>query len=275
MSVNLFNPKNWDNVTDSGRNNLVFQNRNHNYGAFVIRRDYNNNLFFAMFLSVGIFLSAFIIPKMILNKVSIEKIPIPTIDPKIIVFDIKPPIQEIEEVVPEIIKKTEKPAATQNNNTYLAKDKAVETSILPNDKIINPGNTTTTGDPGPKVIDKPIDTGTLIVEKAPDVPMISPEVMPVFPGGESAMFRYLQNNINYPPMARENGIKGTVYVGFVIDITGKPVNLTILKGVRGGKDLEAEAMRVIAAMPNWSVGMNNNKPVSVMFSLPVKFELRN
>lgn len=275
MSVNLFNPKNWDNVTDSGRNNLVFQNRNHDYGAFVIRRDYNNNLFFALFMSVGIFLSAFIIPKMMLNKATIEKIPIPTIDPKVIVFDIKPPIQEIKEVVPELIKKVEKPAATQNNNTYLAKDDHVETSILPNEKIINPGNTTTMGVDEPKVIDKPVEIGTPIIDKVPDGPMISPEVMPVFPGGPSAMFKYLQNNINYPPMARENGIKGTIYVGFVIDITGKPVNLTILKGVRGGKDLEAEAMRVIAAMPNWSIGMNNNKPVSVMFSLPVKFELRN
>lgn len=63
-------------------------------------------------------------------------------------------------------------------------------------------------------------------------------------------------------------------LSFVIDVTGKPVNLSILKGIRGGKDLEAEAMRVIAAMPNWSVGMNNNKPVS-MFSLPVRFDLRN
>jgi protein TonB len=60
----------------------------------------------------------------------------------------------------------------------------------------------------------------------------------------------------------------------VIDVTGKPVMLNILKGIRGGKDLEAEAMRVIASMPLWSVGKQNNKPVPVQFSLPVKFDLR-
>jgi protein TonB len=275
MSVNFLNPKNWDNVTDTGRNSIVFQNRNHAYGAYVIRRDYNRNLFFALFLSVGVFLSAFIIPKIILNKSSIEPTAIPIVDAVIIPIEIKPPIQKIEEIIPEVIAKPEKKIAQQNNSQLLAKDEKVETKVIPNELILNPGKTTTPGETGTPVIDKPINTGTPIVEKAPDIPMISPEIMPAFPGGEPALFRFLQSNINYPAMARENGIKGTVIVGFVIDITGKPVNLTILKGVRGGKDLEAEAMRVIASMPNWSVGMNNNKPVSVMFSLPVKFDLRN
>lgn len=275
MSANFLNPKNWSNVTDEGRNNLVFQNRNHAYGAFVIRRDYNNNLFFALFLSIGIFVSAFVIPKFLIHDSLNQEVIIPTVDAVIIPMDITPKIQKPEELPVSVAEPPKKVVSQQNNLTYMAKDEKVSTSMTSNDQIINPGNTTITGDAGTPVVITPSTNIGLPIEKPNDVPMISPEIMPLFPGGEAALFRFLQSNINYPSMARENGIKGTVIVGFVIDINGKPVNLTILKGIKGGKDLEAEAMRVIAAMPNWSVGMNNNKPVSVMFSLPVKFDLRN
>jgi protein TonB len=274
MSANFLTPKNWDNVTDSGRNNLVFQNRNHNYGAYVIRRDYNHHLFLALFISIGIFLSAFIIPKLLLSK-STSEVVIPTIDPIVTIIDITPPSAIIEEVTPPaVIEKPKVEIATQDNTTPTVVDNKVDNSLVTNDKIINPGKTNTTGVIGDPVIDKPFIETPIVKVEPPPAPMISPEVMPEFPGGEAAMFRYLQSNINYPYSAKENGIKGTVYVGFVIDVTGKPVMLNILKGIRGGKDLEAEAMRVIASMPLWSVGKQNNKPVPVQFSLPVKFDLR-
>lgn len=274
MSENFLTPKNWDNVTDSGRNNLVFQNRNHAYGAFVIRRDYNHHLFLALFISTGVFLSAFIIPKMLLSKQSIVKIVIPNTDATGVIIDITPP-KTIEEITPQaVIEKPKVKLASQNNTTPIVVDNKTDQNLSTNDKILNPGTTTTSGVIGEPVIDKPfVDDGAIKVEP-PSGPLLSAEVMPVFPGGEAALFRYLQGNINYPYGARENGIKGTVIVGFVIDVTGKPVMLTILKGIRGGKDLEAEAMRVIASMPNWSIGKQNDRPVSVQFSLPVKFDLR-
>jgi protein TonB len=274
MSANFLTQKNWDNVTDSGRNNLVFQNKNHAYGAYVIRRDYNHNLFIALFLSIGIFLSAFIIPKLLLNKKHNAEIVIPTIDQVVQFIDITPP-KTIEEITPPaVIEKPKVEVATQNNTTPIVVDNKTDQSLAANVTIINPGSTTSKGVIGEPVIDKPyVDKPIVNVEPPPSL-VLSAEVMPAFPGGESALFRYLQQNINYPYGARENGIKGTVIVGFIIDVTGKPVMLNILKGIKGGKDLEAEAMRVIASMPNWSVGLQNNKPVQVLFSLPVKFDLR-
>jgi protein TonB len=274
MSANFLTPKNWDNATDSGRNNLVFQNRNHEYGAYAIRRDYNHNLFIALFISTGIFLSAFIIPKLLFNNNQEVPIVIPTIDQLVTVIDITPP-KTIEEIVPPaVIEKPKVEMATQNNTQPLVVDNKTETTLTTNDEIINPGATTKPGVIGTAVEDKPIIEYTVVKEVTPPAPLISAEIMPSFPGGEAALFRYLQSNINYPYSAKENGIKGTVIVGFVIDVTGKPVMLSILKGIRGGKDIEAEAMRVIANMPLWSVGYQNNKAVPVQFSLPVKFELR-
>lgn len=274
MSANFLTPKNWDNVTDSGRNNLVFQNRNHNYGAYVIRRDYNHHLFLALFISTGIFLSAFIVPKLLLSRQAGQITEIPNTD-VVIPFDVTPPPVLIEDVTPPPV--TEKPkveVATQNNTTPIVVDNKTDQSLTVNTDIKNPGTTTTTGVIGDPVIDKPfIEKPVVNVEPHPAT-VIAPEIMPAFPGGESALFKYLQANINYPYGAKENGIKGTVIVGFIIDVTGKPTMLSILKGIRGGKDLEAEAMRVIASMPSWSVGMQNNKPVNVQFSLPVRFDLR-
>jgi protein TonB len=275
MSANFLTPKNWNNVTDHGRNNLVFQNRNHDYGAYTIRRDYNHHLFLALFISTGIFLSAFIIPKMMLNSNASSLVLIPKTDQVIVQYDITPPITKAEELPPPVIEKPKKAIATQNNLQYKAVEEKVEQTAIVNQNIVNPGTTTTIGQVGEPVIDKPIiEDGTGKVEQPLSGPLLTAEVMPSFPGGEAALFRYLQGNINYPYSARENGIKGTVIVGFVIDVTGKPVMLTILKGIRGGKDLEAEAMRVIASMPNWSIGKQNDKPVPVQFSLPVKFDLR-
>lgn len=274
MSANFLTPKNWDNVTDSGRNNLVFQNRNHAYGAYVIRRDYNHHLFLALFISSGIFLSAFIIPKMLLNSQTIPITEIPNTD-VVIPFDVTPPPVIIEDVIPPPV--TEKPKvkmATQNNTAPIVVDNKTDQSLAANVEIINPGTTTTPGVTGEPVIDKPFVNQPNVKVEPPPGPVIIAEIMPVFPGGEPALLRYLQSNINYPRGASELGIKGTVIVGFVIDVTGKPVMLSILKGIRGGKDLEAEAMRVVANMPYWSVGMQNNRPVAVQFSLPVRFDLR-
>jgi protein TonB len=274
MSANFLTPKNWDNVTDSGRNNLVFQNRNHNYGAYVIRRDYNHHLFLALFISTGIFLSAFIIPKLLFDKNSSSLVLIPKTDPVIIQYDYTPPIPKVEEVPPSVIEKPKVKMATQNNMQFKAIDEKVDQPVVVNEKIINPGTKTTLGEVSPPVIDKPfVEKPVVNIEPPPPTVLVS-EIMPAFPGGEAALFKYLQANINYPYGAKENGIKGTVIVGFIIDVTGKPTMLSILKGIRGGKDLEAEAMRVIASMPSWSVGMQNNKPVNVQFSLPVRFDLR-
>lgn len=275
MSANFLTPKNWDNATDAGRNNLVFQNRNHEYGAYTIRRDYNHHLFLALFISTGIFLSAFIIPKMLLNSHASSIVLIPKTEQVIIHYDITPPIIKPEAIAPPPAKEIPtKKAATQNNITPIVVDNKVDQTLVINDKIINPGTITKPGDAVLPVVTKPIVDDGLGKEVAPPAIIIAPEVMPTFPGGEAALFRYLQSNINYPFGAKENGIKGTIYVGFVIDASGKAVMLSILKGVRGGKDLEAEAMRVIGNMPNWLPGLQNNKPVAVQFSLPVKFDLR-
>ena len=97
------------------------------------------------------------------------------------------------------------------------------------------------------------------------------EVSPSYPGGESAMMKYLQKNLKYPIAAKENGVKGTVYVQFVVEKDGKVDDVIVAKGV--DKSLDAEAKRVVLAMPKWAAGKQAGQTVAVQYVLPVKFEL--
>lgn len=94
-----------------------------------------------------------------------------------------------------------------------------------------------------------------------------------FPGGDAAMMKWLANNVRYPESAQQNDIQGRVIVKFVVEKDGSIGNATILKGV--DKDLDREALRVVKKMPKWQPGKNNGVAVRSYFNLPVVFRLQN
>lgn len=98
------------------------------------------------------------------------------------------------------------------------------------------------------------------------------EEQPTFPGGEEKLMEYLSKNISYPPMAKESGIQGTVFVTFVVEPDGSVTNSKVLRGIGGGCD--DEALRVVRNMPKWKPGKQRGKPVRVQFNLPIKFILQ-
>ena len=95
------------------------------------------------------------------------------------------------------------------------------------------------------------------------------EQMPEFPGGEKAMLKYLYDNLQYPKVDMENGIKGKVIVQFIIENDGSISDPKVLQGV--SKTIDAEAIRVVNAMPKWKPGMQDGKPVKVQYTLPLRF----
>lgn len=98
------------------------------------------------------------------------------------------------------------------------------------------------------------------------------EQMPQFPGGDAALLKYLSNNIKYPPIAKDAGIQGTVYVTFVVNVEGKVKDVKVLRSIGGGCD--EEAVRVVQSMPSWSPGKQRGKPVPVQYNLPIRFTLK-
>ena len=99
------------------------------------------------------------------------------------------------------------------------------------------------------------------------------EDMPQFKGGGINAFRkYVQQNIEYPTVAAENGIEGTVFVKFVVDTDGGISNVTIMRGVDPA--LNEEAQRVIRGAPEWEPGQQRGEPVRVQFTIPIVFKLQ-
>ena len=100
----------------------------------------------------------------------------------------------------------------------------------------------------------------------------SVEQMPQFPGGEVALMKYLQSHINYPPMAAENNVQGRVVVQFVVEKTGNIGEVKVVRSV--DKDLDREAVRVCKSLPKFTPGRQNGQAVPVWFTLPVTFKLQ-
>lgn len=97
------------------------------------------------------------------------------------------------------------------------------------------------------------------------------EEMPAFPGGQTAMMQYLAKNVRYPAKAHQERIQGRVIVKFVVDKDGTVIQPTIARAV--SPELDAEAIRVISAMPKWTPGKQRGKEVRVKFTVPIAFKL--
>ncbi len=98
------------------------------------------------------------------------------------------------------------------------------------------------------------------------------EKMPEFPGGEKALREWINRNVNYPPIARDSGIQGKVFITFVVTKDGAIANAEIARGV--DPSLDKEALRIINALPQWKPGYQQGKPVHVKYTVPIHFVLQ-
>ncbi|MDR1415856.1 MAG: M56 family metallopeptidase [Prevotellaceae bacterium] len=98
------------------------------------------------------------------------------------------------------------------------------------------------------------------------------EEMPQFPGGQNALMKYLSGNTKYPEAAIRDSIQGRVIVRFIIDATGKIDSVNIVKSLNATCD--AEAIRVVKAMPTWIPGKNKGEAVSVAYTVPIIYKFK-
>lgn len=104
-----------------------------------------------------------------------------------------------------------------------------------------------------------------------DKPFDVVEQMPEFPGGQEALMQFLRQEVKYPKEAEEKGLQGRVVVRYIIEKDGSISEVEIVKSVN--EYLDAEAIRVVNAMPKWKPGKQKGEPVRVKFTLPVTFRL--
>lgn len=94
-----------------------------------------------------------------------------------------------------------------------------------------------------------------------------------FPGGTEALKQYLANNLVYPKKALELGLEGRCYVSFVVAANGTISDIQLLRGVAECPECDAEALRLVAAMPAWIPGKLDGKIVASTSRLPVTFRI--
>jgi protein TonB len=258
---------------------VVFEGRHKTYGAFDLRTHYERNMAKAMLISIAVFISTWLLFSMWLNR---DKIQAVMTDP--------PTVVDLDKYVPTMLPVVRPPASlppSQPASTSLVTPAVVDDEQPIDENEIPPQESlqTTTGPVdvagggegfiegviGNGTVDAPI---TVITEPAePETPFNFYEVdkLPLFPGGEKAMYEYLQKNLQYPLLARESNLSGTVVVRFVVNKKGDVEEVEVLRSP--SKLFNAEAMRVIQNMPPWEPASRKGKPVSTFYIIPLKFQL--
>jgi protein TonB len=243
---------------------IIFKNRNKAYGAFLLRKSYSRTVTVAAIITLFVF-SFLVSWAMWSVKTRGMGLPpdryIPMDTTMIIDIDQPPDLPPEKELHP--------PAKTFFKPVVV--DSAIDNTIATQGEL--EGNTNTSL-PLP---DDPGKTDSVVIRPDP-VPLPDPEKVfisveekPEFPGGDTERVKFLINNLTYPLEAKEVGVSGTVYLGFVVERDGSISNITLLRGIGGGCD--EEAIRVVKMMPKWKPGMQQGHEVRVQFMLPIKFTL--
>ena len=253
---------------ESDFNDLLFEFRNRDYGAYQLRRRYNSVVISGILFASLIVSSAVILPFILTphsdhvlgGGISFVQVQMENLEPpieEIIVPPAAPPpeaahIQEIVKYVPPVIVDSILPLETTQATTdeFLAQSSS--------DKIDISG--TGTGE-------------DLLSEQegiATDEPFFLVEVMPSFKGGDINKFReWVQKRTNYPQIAIDNKIQGRVFLTFIVEPDGAVSNVTVVKGV--APIIDNEAVNAIQASPKWSPGLQRGQPVRVRYSMWLSF----
>lgn len=254
---------------------LVFRDRNKEYGAYQLRKNYARNAVWGIVLSIVVFtlsVSAPLIIRLISNALPEEKVVNVDMTNKL---EEPPPIDKNQ---PETPPPPPPPPPLKSTIKFtppvIKPDEDVPDETPPTQEQlqdVDAGTKTVEGDPNADVDLTGLEDGAGDATGEEDKPFMSVEQMPEFPGGENALIDYIAKNTKYPPMARENNIEGTVYVQFVVEKDGAVSNITVLRGIGGGCDQAAKD--VIKTLPKFTPGRQNGRPVRVMYNVPVKFKL--
>lgn len=264
-----FSSKSWQQVTSSDRNAIVFENRNHEYGAYQIRTDYNKRLIWIVLAVTLLIGAAFTTYKIIQG---IEE-PIKE-EASVDLTAFAPDADEEEEEIVEPLEEEIPPA--QQTIQFIAPvidNDATEEEVQIPDPTVAVSTETQDGNDAFGEIVK--DEGEPTQTEKPKEPEVFEyvEEFAEFPGGPAALKKYLGEKIIYPPTASELGIEGTVYVRFIVSEGGNISNVRVTKGIPDCDECSSEAIRVFKSMPDWKPAKNNGKNVNSYFNSKVTFKL--
>jgi len=244
---------------------IVFEIRNKEYGAYILRKNYARNFLISFIIGIFILVSGVIAPFLRLKglgkmqnpgerNVEIKMEAFDQPDETIVVPPPPPPpvsvLQQVRYIAPVVVDSVKPEEAAGLMTTDEAKVEIKNEGV----EVI-------------EEIKKEINE-----EKTQNEPFLNVEEMPVPSGGESGLLKYIAENTRYPEEARENNIKGTVVVKFCVTSIGSIDLVSILKSV--DPELDSEAIRVVKSLPPFKPGKQQGRPVPVWYVTPINFTLQ-
>lgn len=263
---------NSNSILNSNLLDIIFDNRNKEYGAYVLRRDYNKRGFKSLLTTVAL-VATFVVLQMQKSKTeNPQVIPLLINDPNLS----KPPVFIPKAPVIAAATPHTKVSTVSNLPPIIVEDVKVLTQAPTNLQLLN----STPGDlkdgalnddlPGP-LLDKSSTGSSEVLPhniKHKDEIEISPEIAPQYPGGINEFINFLKRNLKSPEDLEEEAAI-TVKVKFIVSLTGDLIGFTVVE--TGGKAFDNEVIRVLKGMPKWLPGKTNGENVSSYYTIPVKF----
>ena len=246
---------------------IVFEVRNKEYGAYKLRKKYNRTVLIALSIGILILATAIITPFISAKAAENSKkraerqvvIKMENLDtPHDIVAPPPPPpppptdvVQQQKYVPPQVVDSIKPEDVKQ----LMTADQA-QTEVTNKEVVENVAQVT---------------EEVQEAEKEPE-PFVVVEEMPTFPGGDVALLKYIMEHTQYPEVAKENNIQGRVIIRFCVTAKGGVSQVSVLKGV--DPELDKEAIRVVNTLPPFKPGKQGGKPVPVWYMVPITFTLK-
>ena len=264
--------KNWEAITSVSRNEAVFEHRNRQYGAYVLRSGYNKRMSLIMGGLVALAALGFV-ANLIIKNLPKEEVAKPKISEKN--FTITAPKEDVPPPPPPPVTPPPPMTATQAFIAPVAEDDPVEDEMPTQQQLENIAISTETNegeegweinitDDGPALQDTPNTAPEEVVDVA--------EEDAEFPGGYEKLAEFIQNNLVFPDEALEIGVKGKAMVRFVVEKDGRISNDTVERPIDECPACNKEALNVINKMPKWVPAKNAGRPVRLWVRIPVVFD---
>lgn len=266
-----FSEKSWQRVSSTIRNEVVFEHRNKNYGAYTLRKNYDRNIMFillGLLLSFGVAFGAY----KIVQNLPKEKVAPPPVDDKTFTTapppedekvpppppqEPPPPMETTVQFLPPVVVDipVDDPIPTQDD---MDDKKASDQTQDGNDENFAPP--VIGGDPEPEVVEEKVEPVETFVEEEAE-----------YPGGYATMMKYIQEHLVYPQADIEMGTQGRVTLKFVVEKNGQVSNVSVVRGL--SPECDKAAIKVVSSMPNWKPGKNGGRAVRQWCTLPINFTL--
>ena len=248
----------WDDV--------VFENRNRAYGAYVIRKGYSRRVLLGSGITIALLALLLVFAERTMEAVEFVPPFVPKDKGGLTIFP-EPPRKKLREAAPP-----ERTTTRRADTDVKVVSTPVEMEPLDDSLLFSDTDGEFEGDGLPDGDESGVETGLSgVIDPGTDAPYTIVQLMPEYEGGDQAMMKFIRKHIRVPRSIRTLGVAGTVYVSFVVKGDGTVSDVTVIRGFH--RDADKEAVRVIKMLPAWKGGRHNGLPVSVKMVLPIRFDV--